>query len=74
MAVLSRSPKLFLERAGIRPTVPEPHPTHDMLGNPAHRLELSSPLPLPEFQADTQGVPPPDRGVTEKWPNGNSET
>lgn len=73
MAVRSKSPKLFLERAGIRPTVPSPHPVYAMGDNPAHRLPLKPPLPIPEYVENTQGNPPPDRGVTKEWPYGTQE-
>ncbi len=70
MAGRSKSSKLFLERAGVRPTVATPHPVYATGANPAHALELSPPLPIPEYQAATQGDPVPDRGRTEEWPNG----
>lgn len=73
MATRSRSSKLFLERSGIRQTIPAPHPVYYARSNPAHGLELIPPLPIPGYQAETQGSPPPDRGKTEEWPNGTTE-
>lgn len=72
MAVRSKSSKLFMERAGLRRTVPSPHPVYAKGTSPIHTLELTPPLPIPEYQAVTQGEPRPDRGQTEEWPNGNS--
>jgi hypothetical protein len=70
MAVRSKSSRLFMERAGRRPTVPHPHPVHDARASPAHTLPLAPPLPNPELLGPTQGSPPPDRGETTPWPYG----
>lgn len=70
MAVRSRSSKLFLERAGVRPTYTTPSPVYSAGTNPAHALPLAPPLPTPEYQGVTQGDPRPDRGQTENWPHG----
>lgn len=72
MAVRSKSSKLFMERAGLRPTYPAPAPAYRLFANPAHRLPLEPPLPIPEYQGVTQGEPRPDRGQTEEWPHGSS--
>lgn len=72
MAVRSRSPKLFLERAGVRPTYTTPSPVYATFTNPAHVLELDTPLPVPEYQGVTQGDPRPDRGQTGEWPHGTT--
>ncbi len=72
MAVRSRSSKLFLERAGVRPTHPTPCPVYSTVTNPVHTQELESPLPAPDYQGVTQGERRPDRGQTEEWPHGST--
>ena len=73
MAAASRSAKLFLERAGLVPTLRGPLPSHDAESSAVHGLTLQSPLPLPEFQKVLRGDPSPDRGATQEWPNGPVE-
>ena len=73
MAVASRSAKSFLERSGLIHTIRGPLPAHSNRANKAHTETLEAPLPVPEFQAITQGEPAPDRGATEEWPFGAAE-
>lgn len=70
MAVRSKSPRRFQERAGLIPTVRGPLPTLNIGANLALRLTLKRPLPPAEFLESTQGDPPPDRGLSSPWPHG----
>ena len=70
MAV-SKSARLFVERAGIRPTYRRPVPTIAPGYSSIHSTDLTLSLPPSEFVFD--GDPPPDRGQTpEPWPHGDT--
>lgn len=70
--MVSKSPKRFLERAGIVKTLRLPAPVVNfsrlaILDDPSGRTER-----LVELQFPVNGSPPPDRaGRTKKWPEGN---
>lgn len=70
MAILfSQTPRLYLERRGIRETLRTPSPRWRS-DNPIHRAPLSFPNPLPELTLFEAGTPPPDRLLTLVWPHG----
>lgn len=58
----------YLERSGILPTRRNPLPRIEPDTLPVHAQALHAPLPAPEIVADVNGVPSPDRGVTQVWP------
>jgi len=63
---ITMSAKLFLERAGLRPTYRRPVPTTVPENNPVLRYPMSR--PLPPAWTKTDGYPPPDRGSTQDDP------
>jgi len=63
---ITMSAKLFLERAGLRPTYRRPVPTTVPDNHPIHDYPVSRPLP-PATQI-RDGFPPPDRGSTQNDP------
>lgn len=65
MAV-TKNARLFLERAGLRPTYRRPSPTVVPSELDASSFYLDAPLPLPELIRD--GYPAPDRGLTRNDP------
>lgn len=66
---ISKSARLFLERAGVKPTFRLPLPTFHPTANAVRNQPLEPPLPIAE--AISNGEPPPDRGLTkEPWPHG----
>jgi hypothetical protein len=71
MAVNSRSPRAFMERAAARRTLRAPLPDADVGALSSTDPALSLPLPLGEIQHGTQGQPPPDRGRSREWHHGS---
>jgi hypothetical protein len=66
---ISQSSKLFLERAGLRPTYRAPTAEFVPGDSAIHDITLADPMPRADFVSD--GDPPPDRaGAIEPWPNG----
>ena len=67
--ILSKSPRLFMERRGLLPTWRTPAPQFRS-DNPVHPFPVTFPLPAAALQLGQAGNPPPDRIVTKTWPNG----
>lgn len=63
--ILSKSPRLFMERKGLVPTWRTPTPQF-RTNNPVHEYPVSYPLPAVRFQQPLT----PDRLATPFWPNG----
>lgn len=73
MPTISKSARLFRERAGIRPTIRRPIQTLNVTANSVLNASVEPPLPLPETLSN--GDPAPDRGLTkEPWPHGTDCT
>jgi hypothetical protein len=70
MIVLSRSSKAYRERAGLTPTRRGPTPSFCPADNLAASVFVAPPLPEPGYLGNTQGNPPPDRGLSTVWPPG----
>lgn len=66
--MVSRSARLFLERAGLLPTWREPLPRADPAKNPVVTQRQEPPPVSAPFQGPSQGDPPPDRGASQEWP------
>ena len=71
---ITMNARLFLERAGIRPTHRRPTAAFCPADSRIHSYPMDSPLPRPESVKD--GFPPPDRSSTtnDPWPNGVEES
>lgn len=63
---ITMNARLFLERAGIRPTYRRPIATVVPGDCQIHSYPLDAPLPRPEGIRD--GFPPPDRASTQNDP------
>lgn len=70
---ISRSGRRLLERLGIEPTYRGPVSVVAPRSHAAHNYPLAPPLPYPEFQLRLEGNPPPDRNVSQIWPNNRPE-
>jgi hypothetical protein len=68
----TRSAALFLERAGILPTLRHPVPAANPDLNPVHDYPVTPPLPLPALLWPVNGIPSPDRGQSDIWPWGDA--
>ena len=68
----TRSAALFLERAGITPTLRHPVPSANPDQNLVHVYPVIPPLPLPDLVRFENGLPPPDRGQSDIWPWGEA--
>ncbi len=67
---VSQSPKLYLERLGLRTCRPANASLFSGGRNAVNRIEMAAPWPIPELitpQGDA------DRGLTEEWPHGFHE-
>jgi hypothetical protein len=67
---ISRASLWFRERSGLTPTRRGPAPTIAPGLNKTMDVPVSPPLPRPSTLLVTQGVPPPDRGLSSVWPHG----
>jgi len=67
--IFSQSPRIFLERAGVRETLRTPSPRM-RADNPILQYPLSYPNPKPALSLGESGSPPPDRVETTIWPHG----
>ncbi len=67
---ISRSPREFLERAGLlRATIP-PNSRLAVTDLLIHKIPLSNPPgPLQGILQEYEGEPPPDRGIAVPWPD-----
>ena len=63
---LTKNARLFLERAGFRPTYRRPVATFVPRDSQIHSYPVATPLPRPVDIRD--GFPPPDRAETENDP------
>jgi len=63
---VTKNARLFLERAGIRPTHRRPTATICPGDNPVHSYPVDRPLPVALGMTD--GFPPPDRSSTQNDP------
>jgi hypothetical protein len=68
MVMRSRSSKSFLERSGLKKTLTGPYPTAELNNGVWTTLPLTSPLPPAEHVLHTQGLPRPDRDLSDVWP------
>lgn len=70
MAVFSRSPFEFQQRAGLLNETFSPGSRLAVDSLLVHREPLEAPHELSQqVLAEAEGDPPPDRGMTHPWPN-----
>lgn len=72
MAAVSRSSRLFLQRAGLTLTRRTPQPVVAFASLGVRDYPLKDPAP-PHLLVPTQGDPVPDRGVSTEWPSPSTE-
>lgn len=63
---ITQDARLFLERAGLRPTYRRPSATFVQGDSQVHSYPVDAPLPRPDSVTD--GFPPPDRAQTQNDP------
>ncbi len=71
MATRSLRTDKALERAGLLPTVVGPLPTVRLGNLPVVVAPIAGLPALPDTLLNTEGAPPPDRGVSLDWPPQN---
>jgi hypothetical protein len=66
--VISRSSLEFCRRLGLEPTPRLCSPVFDGGALPLHTIPLLRDQMDPRQCLDAAGEPPPDRGITDRWP------